>query len=132
MRRRAPAISLIEIMLCIGLLAVLMVFVFSVIVGGLQMQTRAESVEQASSVAREQIESIKARPFEIIEGSFDGKAGSPALDGFPPPPYPSVIRGAEYFLSVDVVAVDERVWYCKVAVETSDRRMTTMETYLKR
>ena len=31
-----------------------------------------------------------------------------------------------------LVAVDERVWYCKVAVETRDRRMTTMETYLKR
>ena len=132
MNARTDGISLLEIMLCIGLLAILMVFVFSVIIGGLQMQTRAESVEQASSVAREQIENLKARPFETVEGTFDGKAGSPALNGFPPPPYPSVTRGADYFIRVEVAAVDERVWYCKVTVESRDHKMTTMETHLKR
>ncbi|MFA7481870.1 MAG: type II secretion system protein [Vulcanimicrobiota bacterium] len=127
------AFSLLEIMLTLGLLSIVFVIVFTVLIGGLQMQTRAESVEVASSIAREMLERIKTLPFSVSEGSYDGRVPNPptALD-FPPAPYPAVERGALYYVKVDVVARDERLWQVSVSVSTADRLMTSVESFLRR
>lgn len=127
------AFSLLEIMLTLGLLSIVFVIVFTVLIGGLQMQTRAESVEVASSIAREMLERIKTLPFSVSEGSFDGRVPTPTttLD-FPPAPYPAVERGTLYYVKVDVVARDERLWHVTVSVSTADRLMTSVESFLRR
>lgn len=120
-------------MLALGLLSIVLVLVFTVLAGGLQMQGRAESVEMASSVAREQLERIKTHPFAIVAGTFDGQVPDPVTSGgFPPSPYPSVQRGSEYFLKVEVQPVDQRLWHIAVTVSTRDREVTSMESLLRR
>lgn len=120
-------------MLTLGLLSVVLVIVFTVLAGGLESQGRAEHVELASSVARETMERIKTQPFLITEGSFDGQVPTPQTSlGFPPDPYPRIKRGPDFFVKVDVEAVDERVWHVAVRVSTADRVMTSMESLLRR
>jgi hypothetical protein len=122
-----------EVILCLGLFAVVVVVLFSVIGGGISMQRKAEVVELASSVARQQIEGIKSEPGKVVEGVFDGRTPTaPTAQGFPPEPYPKVQRGRDFWTLVEVSASDDRLWYLRVRVFSDDGELTAMETLLKR
>ena len=132
LRRLFKGLSLMEVMIALGLLGTVLVFVFTTLIGGLEMQKRAELVEQGSSLARRQLEALKSMPFGVVEGDFKGREGTATVDGFPPPPYPSAVQGREMWLDVRVVAQDERLWYVRISVYSEDRRMTSIESFLKR
>ncbi len=125
-------LTLMEVIFALGMISTVLVIVFTVLIGGLRMQERAELVEQGSSLIREQLEEIKAHPFSIQEGHFDGRAGDPTVNGFPPPPYPSGERGRELWLEIQVEAHDERIWYVRVTAMSEDQQMTSIETMLAR
>lgn len=132
MRMVKRAFSLIEVILTLGLLTVVLVVVFTVMIGGLKMQQRAEGVEHASSVAREQIEALHAVPFSIVAGEFKGSEGDMAIDNFPPPPFPSADRGQEFFVDLEIEEFDERIWSVHVTIRSDSELMTTLETLIKR
>lgn len=124
--------NLLEVVIGLGLFGVVIVALFTVIGGGLGMQSRAEVVELASSVARQQIEAIKEKPFEVTEGSFDGRLPTAMVGGFPPPPYPSLDRGRTFWTRVETRREGSRLWYLRVQVFSDEGEVTSMETYLKR
>jgi type II secretory pathway pseudopilin PulG len=121
-----------EVILCLGLFAIVIVALFTVILGGLRMQTKAEVVELASSVARQQIEAIKNDPMAVVEGLYDGRIPTAPVEEFPPPPYPTVERGRDFWTLVEVSPSDNRLWYVRVRVFSSEGEETSMETLLKR
>lgn len=121
-----------EVILGLGLFAVAIVALFTAMIGGIGMQSKAEVVELASSVARQQIEAIKASPGTVREGSYDGRLPTLRTGNFPPSPYPTVQRGRDFWLLLDVQARDERLWYIRVRVLSSQGEETSMETFLKR
>ncbi len=131
--RGEAGLTLMEVVLCLGLFAIVIVALFTVISGGIGMQRKAEVIELASSVARQQIEALKAEPAIIEEGTFDGRLPDPATStGFPPAPYPTVHRGRDFWPLVEVQSRDERLWYVRVRIFTSEGEATSMETFLKR
>lgn len=122
-----------EVILSLGLFAMVIVALFTVLIGGIGMQKKAEILELASSVARQQVEAMKSDLGQIVEGVYDGRIPTPATGaGFPPAPYPKVVQGREFWTLVEVSAFDSRLWSIRVRVFSSAGEETSMETLLKR
>jgi type II secretory pathway pseudopilin PulG len=85
-------VSLIEIMLALGLVATAVLAIISVYTMGLRQSVKAEKVLLATEMAREILESVRELSFDQIPDAdvvFDSRNNDPAVNDFPPAPYPS-------------------------------------------
>ena len=129
--RNRIGFSLLEVLLVLGLMALLLITLFGLLTRSLLSMSHSEQSQQAMSIAREQIEQIKSRrvPFQL--GQFDGRAADAKVSGFPPAPYPGKIQGASYTILVDSRALSDRLLHLRVEVQGQDgikREVTTVLT----
>lgn len=104
--KKGGGLTLAEVLMAVGILAMVLIFVIGVFIGGLNLMERSEVHTDASSIGRELLETIEdeggfaALPSDDV--IFDGKVPTPRVDGFPPEPYPVAQRGREYTIRVEV------------------------------
>lgn len=112
-------------------MAFLLTTLFLLLTRSLVSMTRSEQVEQATSIARREIERIKERQFPLREGLYDGRIPHARNDGFPPAPYPRTSRGKDYYVVVESKALDERLIHVKVSIYDNDRMLSELVAVLK-
>ena len=91
-----------EVLVATGLLCVVVVSLMVVLSGGLSMLNQADQMSVARSLASQEIEMIRAGDYSFVpDGTyFDGRQGTPPVNGYPPAPYPSQAQGQVYTLAV--------------------------------
>lgn len=106
---RLGGLTLLEVLVASGMLVTVLIMLIGVFVGGLHLMQRSEVYTDASSIAREVMETIddeggfSALPLE--SRAFNGANPDPREDGFPPEPYPKTDRSGREF----VVRVESRL-----------------------
>lgn len=105
MRRRG--LTLLETTLAVGLVAVALLVLIGVFTGGMQLMSRSGEIADATEAGRQLLETVKRNGYDKIPAdtrTFDGRAGDPPLDDFPPSPYPQATlpSGGTYPLLVHV------------------------------
>lgn len=107
-RRSNIGLTLAEVVLATGLLTLVVVIVMGVFIGGLRLMSRSEQRTQATNLARLMLESIDDQGgFHTLPDSdsiFDGTVPDPAVNNFPPAPYP----GNELAITVQTRALTTR------------------------
>lgn len=126
------ALSLLEIMLALAVLAILSLSLILILTGGLKLFSFSERADVANSLAKEMMERIAEGEVQPWEGTFDGRIPSEQIYGFPPKPYPSKVVGREYHYLVNVASQDERLWHLKVEVYEGTRRAASLESLLRK
>lgn len=105
-------LTLAEVLMAAGLLATVLILLVGVFLGGLRLMQRSEVHTGATSIAREVLEVIEDKggfgalpdtDIGIGQGVvFNGANPDPAIDGFPPLPYPKAERdGREFLIRVE-------------------------------
>ncbi len=90
MRRRA--LSLLEVLIAMGIVAVGLLTMVGVYLSGIQLMARGEQITLSSEVGRRFLEQVKAAGFDTIPNGnshFDGRTNDPLQGTFPPVPYPA-------------------------------------------
>jgi type II secretory pathway pseudopilin PulG len=141
-RRSQRALTLLEAIVAIGLLALATLSLLTVIVGGMKLMARSNEMAAANDVAKSTLEAIK-RDFKLHEMdalppgvyTFDGRISDPAdstgPNTFPPAPYPSVtVSGIQYNLVVEGLNEGTRIRRVKVSVYWDDDTPLVLETLL--
>lgn len=113
-------VTLIEIVLALGILAVALLSLIAVFVSGLKLADSSDQVTTASTIGQEFLELTKVRGYDqLAVGTFDGRTGDaqdPAT-GFPASPYPLVRReNRDFTLVVECADVGSTVRSVKVDV----------------
>ncbi|MFA5504750.1 MAG: type II secretion system protein [Vulcanimicrobiota bacterium] len=142
--KRKRALTLLETIIAIGLLAMATLSLLTIIVSGMKMMQRSNEVAAASDVARSTLEAIK-RDFKAHgmsalppdEFTFDGRDPEPDevdLSGpvaFPPQPYPRVtVGGQTYFVGIEGRSEGTRVKRVKVNIFWDDDTPLVLEALL--
>lgn len=125
--------TMAEVLLALFLLAVGILALVGVLAGGLNQMSRSEELTEAAYLARDFFENVrKLDPAVIPENaSYDGD--TPALDGFPPAPYPGFkIRGRQYNFKVETTRLGDFTVSLKVEVSWPDGGPVKYETYVTR
>lgn len=120
MRRPQKGVTLIEVMLALGILAVALLSLIAVFTSGLKLARASDQVTTASTVGQEFLELVKGKGYtQTAVGTYDGRVSTPqdTATGFPFAPYPSVKReSGDYTLVVDCQDVTSTIRGVKVEV----------------
>ncbi len=132
MARRLAGLSLLEVVIALGLLGVALLSILAVFVSGLRLQSQAEQVTEATQLARELLEEIKASPASVPNsGQFDGRIPDPRSGAFPPDPYPGVTTsGGEFRLVVELSEKSPELLSVTVEVWWGEGQKVTLQTYV--
>ena len=119
MTARARGVTLVEIILAIGVLAVAILGLATVFISGLKLVEASANLTSATNVGREFLETVKEHGYSGTRaGTFDGRTPTPpdARSGFPPAPYPKttvdqheytlVVRCRDYSPTIRTIEVD--------------------------
>lgn len=135
-------LTLLEVMVAIGLLAVATLSLLTVFVGGLRMMQRSNEMAAANGVAKSTLEAIDRdfRAFGLASLDagvyiYDGRTPDPTTatgtNTFPPAPYPSVVVGDQrYFVVVEGRPEGTRLRRVRVSVYWNDNHPLKLETLL--
>lgn len=108
--------SLAEVLLALGLAALTLLSLISVLIGGVRLLETSQEVSEATSVGRELMERIKSRADLPANAVFDGRVPDPPqAGGFPPSPYPARQLKHVYQTRVSIRSLDD--WRSQVVVE---------------
>lgn len=142
LRRRQRALTLMETIVSIGLLATATLALLTVITGGLKLMQRSNEMAAANDIAKSVLERVKRdtrlHTIDVIppgDYTFDGRnpdeRDTSGAAPFPPEPYPGVKVG-ERFYTVVVEGREEgtRVRRVKVSVYWDDDSPLVLETLL--
>ena len=114
--------------MAVGLLAMVLVLLVGVFLGGLQLMQRSEVHTAASSIGREVMETIEDEGgfacLPLHPTSFNGANPDARLDGFPPEPYPVTSRaGREFVVRVETQTLSSRMAAVLVTVSWDGGRI---------
>lgn len=131
MKRLRPqrGLTLSEVILVIGLLAVVVVALMTLFSQGLKALSHAQESENANAVARQLLEQVGPNS---SDGTFDGNLPTPPVNGFPPAPYPAVDRDRHYVLVVRATALTTRLRQVRVEVQQGGRKIVELEKVVLR
>ncbi len=92
--------TLSEVILALALLAMMALGLLALVIAGIQLSGQNRQGLLSAKLAQQFLENSRDRSLHLPNDNrtFDGAANDPALDGFPPAPYPSVSVGAEAFV----------------------------------
>jgi hypothetical protein len=116
--------------MAVGLLAIATLSLIAVFIGGLQLMSRSEERTAASNLGSAVLESISdIGGFHAVPNSdslFDGARSDPAINNFPPSPYPA----AEGFtIAVETRVVTARTRAVQVTVSWDEGRVKLEKIY---
>lgn len=106
---RRRGLTLVEVMLALGILAVAILGLVALFGSGLRLQSQSDRVSAATEIGQAFLERVRDGGVSGLPDHaavFDGRVPSTpdAASGFPPAPYPQVDRqGTIYHLVVEVV-----------------------------
>ena len=141
-KRPRFGLSLLEVMISLGILAVAILALLSVFVGGLSLMQRSNELAAANNVAKSTLEAIKrdiqASGFSFVPSdsyTYDGRVPDSALNRgtsvFPPAPYPSTtVDGEKYTVMVEGATEGTRLKRLGVSIFWSDNPPLKLETVL--
>jgi len=133
-KRHPSGLSLAEVILAFGLLAVAILSLIGVATSGLGLMARGNELTTATSLGHEFLERVRADPSGLPSaGSFLGSVPTPLLDGFPPSPYPGeTIQGQSYTINVTTEPVPdtERLVAVEVVVRWGERSQVRLVSYV--
>ncbi len=114
--------------MAIGILAVVILTVVGVFIGGLKLMNNSKVRTAASNVGKEMLEAIEDEGgFVAIpdqETVFDGAVPAPQVDGFPPEPYPTTrTDNRDFVIVVETRNIDDRSRAVLVTVNWDDRSL---------
>lgn len=104
---RIRGLTLLEVMLAIGVVAVAILGLLGLFGSGLRLLRNSNQMSQANEIANEVLEESRSLGDIPVGVSFDGAANQPpdAATGFPPAPYPSLsVDGQRYDIKVTTAA----------------------------
>ncbi len=136
-KRLRRGLTLLEIILAIGIVAVAILAMILVFTKGLRLVSQSSQVTGATQVARQMLEVVKERGYaQITTGNYDGTVPDlpNGTTGFPPLPYPSVVLNKiEYTISVEATTagMPANLIAVKVDVFWNARSKVTMQTYIR-
>ena len=130
--------SLIEVLLALGTLAVGILALVSVFIQGLKLTTLTSDVAAATEVGQEVMERIRLRQRDLGFSSipngtyqFSGWSGDAAVNGFPPAPYGRVARNhGEYTVVVKGAQPSAFLKTIEVEVFWKPAKKIHLETHL--
>ncbi|MGE0490199.1 MAG: prepilin-type N-terminal cleavage/methylation domain-containing protein [Vulcanimicrobiota bacterium] len=120
--------TLFEIMIAVGLLAVVVVVLVGVFLSGVKLARESTAVTAATELGRQFLETVEQGGYDqMAVGTFDGSVPNlpDAATGFPPAPYPGASQDREQFV-LKVTCADHTTNTRSVEVEVSwrnDRRV---------
>jgi type II secretory pathway pseudopilin PulG len=134
---RSRGFTVAETILAFGLVAIALLAVVGLFTSSFRLQNRSTSLTTGTEIAREQLEVIKLLGRDApppIDAEYDGSVPTPQEDsGFPPPPYPFIVReGIIYTLSIKVEPAPDTATAKVVTVQVSwkDGGKAELQTYL--
>ena len=117
-------------------MALVIVALLTVFIGGLRLLSQAQDVAQAGSLARTQVERIREGSYSYgyspVNVTFDGRTPDATVGGFPPPPYPGQNQGKDYKVVVRVKTLDDKLNSIFVEVHWDNDKVQTLETIIHR
>lgn len=114
--------------------AVAILTLLAVLIGGLRLLEKSEETTEATSVAREQMERIKAGSYPHALGNevFDGRVPDATVEEFPPAPYPKRQGKFTYYTRVAVRPLDAVRFDVVVQVYWNQKSSLEMECVVTR
>ncbi len=137
---RCPArgrrgVTLLEIMLAVGIVAVAILALQAVFLNGLRQMAEAARITAATDVGRSFMESVKKAGYSTTAvGTFDGSVPDTpdAATGFPPPPYPKApLNGQEFYLVVSCADYAPGLRSVRVDVHWTKQRKIRLMTLVR-
>lgn len=139
---RSRGLTLLEVMLALGVVAVAMLALAAVFISGLDLIARSKEIAVATELGREVVEQTKLNVrqlgFDFIPPGdyvYNGKNGDPALGTpqFPPLPYPSIVTAeSEFFIVVSGTQTSADLRRMVVEVHWGERSKIVLETAFHR
>ncbi len=131
----SQAVSLVEVMIAVAILAVALLAILGVFIGGLELMAHSQEATVGHEIARAMLEEISAADRSTLptaNSTFDGTVPTgQTLAGFPPAPYPEVvIDGRRYIISVQTRQVVGTTVSVAVEVSWGQPGGAKLETYL--
>ena len=133
---RKRALSLLEVILAIGILAVAILSLVLLFTSGIRLMTQSSNLTRATEVGREFMETTKSSGFSNLPAgplAYDGRKNDPvdAATGFPLAPYPVVNQdGRDYHLVVRISPESGTLKRVEVDVYWDGNSKMTLETYI--
>lgn len=103
--RPRDGLTVLELLLAGFITAIAIIALAVLFIRGLQLQRKSAVMLQATGLARQEVEQIRALPSSALPApmdfQFDGRVPDATVSGFPPTPYPAVeLDGVQYQLLV--------------------------------
>lgn len=117
--------------LALGIIASVALVVIGLVGAGLSAQLQGEQHTVGTEIANDLLERVRANGYLTIPPdaqSFDGREAQPAVDGFPPSPYPRPAYAPEYSLLVESEPAGRNLRRVRVTVfsKTSSTRLESL------
>ena len=119
----------------IALLALGALSLLGVLIYGLRLSGLNREATQAAQLAQQLLENSRGALLPTALATFDGAAGDPRVNGFPPAPFPSVeVAGQTYFFKVvsEPVAAQTSLYSVRVKVSWNGNHQAELQTYYYR
>lgn len=120
-------------MIALGILAVAVLTIIATFTGALQLSSKSSEITAATGVGQDFLEAVRDSGYDFVPDgtfSFDGRRGDPAIDGFPPDPYPvAQVDGRDYSLKVRVDPKGATLKVVSVEVFWGNQSRIALETY---
>lgn len=132
-RDRPRALSLAEVIIAVGVLAIAILAITGMFTRGFIMLGQSRQVTEATNAGQALLETMTARdPAEISEGVFDGRIPTPPNSdiGFPPAPYPRTEQGYPMVVRASRTGAPPGTVSVIVEVHYSQNSKVTLATYV--
>ena len=134
-RRELKGLALAELVVAVGIVSFALLTLMGVLTYSYSAVDSDRQLTNASAVARQVLESLKAVGGDAIpDGSivFDGRTPDPLLGTFPPAPYP-VVENSEgkFYIVVKVAPRPPSLKSVTVQVYYSPQQKVTLQTYVQ-
>ncbi|MCA9796903.1 MAG: hypothetical protein KC910_34070 [Candidatus Eremiobacteraeota bacterium] len=125
--------TLAEVMVALGLITIAVLTIIAAFTGALQLSSKSSEITAATGVGQDFLEAIRDAGYDFVPDgtyTFDGRRADPAIDGFPPDPYPvAQVDGRDYSLKVRVAPKGATLKIVTVEVFWGNQSRIALETF---